>query len=174
MKLSDMLAVIFIICTPLLAPSATIAYFGLVYCFLLGAVGTALGIWNISTYVSGTSIKSPNVGNKSILGTVICEANFLSAIITCILSYNIIKAQTSIIMNYFYYSSFIFVGICSYYSSIATSLICGVISMMDGLDPNIFYKVVALEIMPASIGLIGFILGILMNSKAEQFMKNQG
>lgn len=160
-----------IICSLLLLPRDILGYAGIIYCFALCSIGTAKGIWNISNYVSGASIKAPRVGTKAILGTVVCEANFLSGIIICVMTYNAAKkgGDDAILAHYFYFCSGIFVGMCSYYSSVATGLICASISLMDSKDPALFYKVVALEIIPASVGLIGFILGIVMNSKVSIF-----
>lgn len=160
-----------ITCSLLFLPRDILGYAGITYCFVLCSIGTAKGIWNISNYVSGASIKTPRVGTKAILGTVVCEANFLSGIILCVLMYNTMKRAEDVtaLMHYFYFCSGIFVGMCSYYSSVATGLICASISLMDSKDPSLFYKVVALEIIPASVGLIGFILGIVMNSKATVF-----
>lgn len=166
MKYSLLISILLIF--PLIfLPVSVIGFIGIIYCFILSALGTAFGLWNISTYVSGTSIKFPSVGTKSILGTVVCEANFLSGIITCIMTYGHLKNKISDAQNYLYFSSCLFVGICNYFSSVSTGLICAVISMMDGKSPSLFYKVVVLEVMPASVGLIGFILGIILNSKAE-------
>lgn len=149
-------------------PANHLGYVGIILCFLLSALGTSTGVWTIANHVSGTSIKVPRVGTKSILGTVVCEANFLSGIIQCILSFNYIRSFEAITAkdSYLFFCSNIFVGMCSYFSSVSTGMICAVISMVDGKDPNVFFKVVILEIIPASVGLIGFILGIVMNSKA--------
>jgi V-type H+-transporting ATPase proteolipid subunit len=149
-----------------------LGYIGIIYCFLLASLGTAQGIWTISNYVSGTSIKHPRVGTKSILGTVVCEANFLSGIILCVLNFNLLKSSPnlSIGSHYILFSSSVFVGLCSYFSSVATGVICAVISLMDGKDDQLFFKVVVLEIIPASVGLIGFILGIVMSSKTSLLM----
>lgn len=146
-----------------------LGYLGIVLCFLLSASGAAGGIWTISNYVSGTSIKAPRVGTKAIIGTVVCEANFLSGIISCILSYNSLRSNADFNnKSYFIFlCSNLIVGICSYFSSISTGMICAVISLMDGKDPTVFFKIVVLEIIPASVGLIGFILGIVMNSKVQ-------
>lgn len=154
----------------LIAPQPILGYLGLIFCFLLSSLGAAKGIWSISSCVSGTSIKSPNVGLKSILGTVVCEANFLSGIITCVMAYGSLSKTSEVPAHILYFCSSLFVGMCSYYSSVSTGLICAVISMMDGKDPSIFYKVVVLEVIPASVGLIGFILGIVMNSKADALL----
>lgn len=153
----------------LLIKSQYLGYIGIVTCFLLSASGAARGIWTISNYVSGTSIKAPRVGTKAIIGTVVCEANFLSGIISCILTYNILRGDLEFgnKSHFIFLCSNLLVGICSYFSSVSTGMICAVISLIDGKDSSLFFKIVVLEIIPASVGLIGFILGIVMSSKIQ-------
>lgn len=153
----------------LLSPVNVLGYLGMFACFILSAMGTAEGILSISRYVSGASIKAPSVGTKSILGTVVCEANFLTGIITCVMLNSSIGESTGSRAHYTYFSSGLFVGLCNYYSSVATGHICAVISMMDARDPALFFKIVILEIIPASVGLLGFIMGIVLNSKSSFF-----
>lgn len=151
----------------LFCPDFALLYAGIIYCFLLSAIGTAIGVSTIAKHVSGTSIKHPRVGTKSILGTVVCEANFLSGIISCVLALNSANSVKTVQGQYILFCSSAFVGICSLYSSIATGTICAVVSLMDGRDEKLFFRLVVLEVIPASVGLIGFILGIVMNSKAN-------
>lgn len=151
------------------SPINVLGYVGIFLCFTLSALGTANGILNIANYVSGASIKSPRIGTKSILGTVVCEANFLTGIITCVMLNNTMNQNLTDKAHYIYFCSGLFVGICNYFSSVATGMLCAVISMMDAKDPTLFYKIVVLEIIPASVGLVGFIMGIVLNSKAPSF-----
>ena len=151
------------------SPINILGYVGIFLCFSLSALGTAQGIFTIATYVSGSSIKAPNVGTKSILGTIVCEANFLTGIITCVMLNNTMVNTLPIKAHYIYFCSGLFVGICNYFSSVATGLLCGIISMIYAKNSLLFYKIVVLEIIPASIGLIGFIIGIILNSKAPSF-----
>lgn len=155
--------------TLLFSPVNVLGYIGIFLCFALSALGTAKGILSIATYVSGASIKAPRIGTKSILGTVVCEANFLTGIITCVMLNNTMGTNLPARAHYIYFCSGLFVGLCNYFSSVATGMLCAVISMMDAKDPTIFYKIVVLEIIPASVGLIGFIMGIVLNSKAPSF-----
>jgi V-type H+-transporting ATPase 21kDa proteolipid subunit len=137
-------------------------YIGIVMCFSLCAWGSSKGILTISRYVSGTAIRTPRVTAKSILGTVICEANFMLGLIHCISMYFGIKKGASELTHCYMLSSGLIVGTCSYCSSIATGMVCGVITLMDAKDQTLFYKLVVLEIIPASIGVIGFVLGIFI------------
>ncbi|ELA41077.1 uncharacterized protein VICG_01870 [Vittaforma corneae ATCC 50505] len=168
MKWIILSALLISLLTLLFIPPKNLGYAGIVYCFLLSSLGASQGIWTISNYVAGTSIKYPRVGTKSILGTVVCEANFLSGIILCVLNFNTLRYTSNLsnASHYILFCSSLFVGLCSFFSSIATGLICAVISMMDAKDELLFFKVVILEVIPASVGLIGFILGIVMSSKS--------
>ena len=162
---------IFTILTLLFSPVNVLGYICIFICFALSSLGTGKGILYIANYVSGASIKSPRIGTKSILGTVVCEANFLTGIITCVMLNNTMHQKLPDKAHYIYFCSGLFVGMCNYFSSVATGLLCAVISMMDARDPTLFYKIVVLEIIPASIGLIGFIMGIVLNSKAPSFQE---
>lgn len=155
--------------TLVISPIYLLGYIGMVICFVLSALGTAEGIYMISKFVSGASIKVPAIGTKSVLGTVVCEANFLTGIIMCVMLNSALHMDTPAKAHYLYFSSGLFVGLCNYYSSIATGMVCAVISMADAKHPFLFFKLVVLEIIPASVGLIGFIIGIVLNSKLGDF-----
>jgi V-type H+-transporting ATPase 21kDa proteolipid subunit len=137
-------------------------YIGMVLCFSLCAWGSSKGILTISRYVSGTAIKTPRVTTKSILGTVICEANFMLGLIHSISMYFGMKKGASELAHYYMLCSGLVVGACSYCSSVSTGMVCGVITLMDAKDATLFYKLIVLEIIPASIGVIGFVLGFII------------
>lgn len=144
-----------------------LGYWGIILCFVLCGVGTGKGMSSISKYVSGASIKVPRCATKSILGTVVCEANLLCGIIECISIHAKIRNQPySAPCHYIFFASGLLVGACSYFSSISTGIVCGLITMMDAKDPSLFFKLVILEIIPASIGIIGFVIGMFMIEKA--------
>lgn len=159
--LSLLFSFFLLICIPI----NLLGYAGMILCFILSSIGTAEGIYLISKFVSGASIQSPEIGTKSVLGTVVCEANFLTGIIMCVMLNNSLSINTNSTSHYLYFSSGLFVGLCNYYSSIATGTVCAVLSMADAKDPTIFFKLVVLEVIPASVGLIGFIIGIVLNAK---------
>lgn len=164
-----LITVLIAVASLLLSPVNILGYLGMFICFFLSAMGTAKGILRIAQCVSGASIKEPSVGTKSILGTVVCEANFLTGIITCVMINSSISSNTADKAHYLYFSSGLLVGICNYFSSVATGLICAIISIMDAQNPSVFFKIVILEVIPASIGLLGFIMGIVLNSKSSYF-----
>ncbi|KAM0687885.1 V-type proton ATPase 21 kDa proteolipid subunit [Conglomerata obtusa] len=137
-------------------------------CFTLAALGTTRGLSTISSAVSGGSILTPRIGSKSMIGTVFCEANFLYAIITDIMLYaQFPKPDDPFLLEK---GSIIFacgfvVGICCYFSSVSTGIVCGAISVMDAKDQTLFPKLVAMELISSSIGLMGLVIGFVMREK---------
>jgi V-type H+-transporting ATPase 21kDa proteolipid subunit len=142
-----------------------IGYTGIVMCLILGVLGTSRGMSSISRYVSGVCISTPRVSNKSLLGTVICEAGLICTILQCILLFiKIMTMRDTLMNNYLILCSGIMVGSGFYFSSTAVGIICGVISLVDAKNQEIFFKLVVLEFMPASVGLLGFVLGNIISN----------
>jgi V-type H+-transporting ATPase proteolipid subunit len=139
---------------------------GIVLCIALSSVGTSRGYQAISRYMTGASIRTPRVGTRSILGIVICEANFFF----CLVMSNLLLTKMQNIKTYggqfVLLASGIVVGACSYCSSVSSGIICAAITMMDAKDSTLFYKLVFLEIIPAGIGILGLVLGLVLLEKA--------
>lgn len=143
-----------------------IGYSGIVMCLILGVQGTIRGMSSISRYVSGVCISTPRVSSKSLLGTVICEAGLICTILQCILLFTKIGTMKDTLMNnYLVACSGILVGSAFYFSSTAVGIICGVISLVDAKDQEVFFKLVILEFMPASIGFLAFVLGFTLSNQ---------
>lgn len=143
-----------------------LGYLGIVLCIALSSVGTARGYQAIGKYMMGASIRTPRVGTRSLLGIVICEANFFF----CLVISNILLMKMDSVKSYgghsVLFASGLIVGTCSYCSSVASGIICAAITMMDAKDPTLFYKLVFLEVIPAGIGILGLVLGLVLSEKA--------
>lgn len=140
-------------------------------CFVLGAAGTIKGVSTIARSTSGGSIKFPRIGSKALLGIVCCEANFFYCFVHCIMLKIVmknIKDNNSIGGNHMLLASGIIVGISSYCSSVSTGVICGAVSVMDTKDPKLFSKLVSMEFISSSIGLLGVMIGFILNERIKQ------
>lgn len=140
--------------------------FGIVMCIALSSLGTSKGYQAIGRYMIGASIKTPRVGTRALLGIVICEANFFF----CLVMSNLLLTKMNDVQSYggqfvLFAAGFI-AGACSYCSSLASGIICATITMMDAKDPTLFYKLVFLEVIPAGIGILGLVLGLVLSDKA--------
>lgn len=148
--------------------SPFLPYLGIFLSFALSALGTAKGLSTISSSVAGGSILVPRIGSKSIIGTVFCEANFLYGIITGMMLYIQIPKENDAFFvekGSIIFSCGLVVGACSYFSSISIGTVCGAISVMDAKDPTLFTKLVAMELISSSIGLMGLVIGFVMREK---------
>ncbi|KMV65915.1 putative ATPase [Encephalitozoon cuniculi EcunIII-L] len=143
-----------------------LASFGIVMCIALSSFGTSKGYQAIGRYMIGSSIKAPRVGTRALLGIVICEANFFF----CLVMSNLLLTKMDNVKSYggqcILFSAGFIAGVCSYCSSLASGIICAAITMMDAKDPTLFYKLVFLEVIPAGIGILGLVLGLVLSDKA--------
>ncbi|EJW02247.1 hypothetical protein EDEG_03317 [Edhazardia aedis USNM 41457] len=150
--------------------SPSVGYLGMAFCFLLSAYGTIKGMKSIGNSVSGGSIIFPRIGSKSVFGTVFCEANFLGGVVICFLMHGVLPSENDSVMlekSWLIFSACISVGICSYCSSVSTGVICSAICLMDAKDPALFMKLVAMELISSSIGILGLVLGFLLYEKVR-------
>lgn len=143
-----------------------LAHFGIIMCVALSSLGTARGYQAIGKYMIGSAVRTPRVGTRSILGIVICEANFFFCLVLSNLLLVKMKKTDSFGGQFILCASGFIVGTCSYCSSVASGIICAAITMMDAKDPSLFYKLVFLEVMPAGIGILGLVLGLVLSEKA--------
>ncbi|TBU06337.1 hypothetical protein CWI38_0144p0060 [Hamiltosporidium tvaerminnensis] len=155
-----------------------LGYLGVIICFSLNALGTAKGMRSIGKSVSGASILMPRVGAKSIIGTVICEANFIFSLIQTKSLMDILNKCKSVsdekvtsIVHHIILCAGCIVGISGYASSIATGMNCAAICIMDAKDPTLFANLVAIELISGGIGVLGFVLGFIMKEKAVDFLR---
>lgn len=145
-------------------------YLGVFSCFSLGAAGTAKGISTIARSMSGGSVKFPKIGSKALLGIIFCEANFMYTFIHCIMlrmTMGKITDTNEYRMQHMILACGIVVGISSYCSSVSTGVICGAITVMDTKDHKLFSKLVPMELISSSIGLLGMVIGFVLNEKIK-------
>lgn len=143
-----------------------ISYCGIIMCLVMGVLGTSRGMSSISNYVSGICIETPRVGTKSLLGTAICEAGLIGTILHCIILFNKMRVmEPNYSNNWLVMCSGVIVGAAYLISNTAVGIICGAIGMVDAKNERMFFKVVIFEFLPASVGIIGLVAGIVLISK---------
>jgi V-type H+-transporting ATPase proteolipid subunit len=147
---------------------AIIGYSGILLALTLGMIGTAKGMISISSYVSGASLVTPRVATKSIFGIVICEAGMICTVLHVVQSaMKVITMKQTYLNNFLMMTSCIIVGSSIYFSCVSVGIICGIITMMDAKDPTLFFKIIVMEVIPAGIGVLGFVCGVIFSSKID-------
>lgn len=147
---------------------AIIGYSGILLALTLGMVGTAKGMISIASYVSGASLVTPRVATKAIFGIVICEAGMICTVLHVVQSaIKVISMKQTYLNNLLMVTSCIIVGSSIYFSCVSVGIICGVITIMDAKDPHIFFKIIVMEVIPAGIGVLGFVCGVIFSSKID-------
>ncbi|KAF7683578.1 V-type proton ATPase subunit c''2 [Astathelohania contejeani] len=152
--------------------AASAGYIGAILCFGMGGYGTARGVQIISKAVAGACIKTPQIAFKAMVGTIVCEANFMFSLfgtyaIISALANNQSSVTTGLIKSQLLFAAGILIGSASYTSSLCTAIVCSSVTIMDSKDRTLFSKLVIVELLGGSIGVFGFVIGYLLKSRVD-------
>ncbi|KAI5133678.1 V-type H+-transporting ATPase 21kDa proteolipid subunit [Nematocida ausubeli] len=146
-----------------LSPSAV----GILAPIVLNTIGSSIGVATISKSTSGGSVKSPALVMKSILGIVLCEANFIFSILSFFflkeraleieaklgganeIPLEIVQASWCIL------ASGLICGICGMVSSMGSSVVNSASSISIASNSKMFSKLISLQLIIGGVGIFG-------------------
>ncbi|BAM41718.1 vacuolar proton-translocating ATPase [Theileria orientalis strain Shintoku] len=159
-------------------------YLGIFFSLGLSVFGAASGILLCGPSIMGGSVKSPRITVKNLVSVIFCEAIGIYGLIISVLLMNIASrftgepAPTNYIMDrkatelYFNdlfrgYAMFA-VGLIVGFSNLACGISVGVVgsacALADAQKPQLFVKVLMVEIFASVLGIFGVIIGVIMVS----------
>eukprot|EP01068_Selenidium_serpulae_P006343 Selendium_serpulae@DN4352_c0_g1_i1.p1 len=158
---------------------------GLAVCLTASVVGAAWGIFLTGSSLVGAAIRSPRIRSKNLVSVIFCEAVAIYGVIMTIIFTNLMQPQEdfhpldsavtpseSIAMKWNVRSGWALLGsgLITGLSNLGCGIAVGVAgsgtALGDAQRPDLFVKMLVVEIFASAIGLFGVIVAILASANA--------
>ncbi|GAA5836391.1 hypothetical protein JCM9279_000373 [Rhodotorula babjevae] len=141
----------------------------------LSVIGAGWGIWITGASILGGSVRTPRIRTKNLISIIFCEVVGIYGIIISIVFSSKITSVPTLAELYtprnFYTGYSIFwggltAGMCNLLCGVAVGISGANAAIADASDPQLFVKVLVIEIFSSILGLFGLIVALLTTSSS--------
>lgn len=167
-----------------------LGFFGVAAGLFLSVLGAAWGIWLTGSSLVGAAMKAPRIKSKNLVSVIFCEATAIFGVIMAIVLNEHIASMTSdknwtggcadkadggcsFNIIQWYWSGYsvlgagLSVGLTNVGSGICVGLAGSSCALSDAQNPDLFVKILIVEIFGSALGIFGLIVGIIQSQSGH-------
>ncbi|KAF7323177.1 hypothetical protein HMN09_00098200 [Mycena chlorophos] len=150
---------------------------GVGLCIGLSVLGAGWGIFITGASVLGGGVRAPRITTKNLVSIIFCEVVAIYGVVIGIIFSAKLGAvpEDQLYTRENYFTGFalfwggLTAGMCNLLCGICVGITGSTAALADAADPNLFIKILIVEVFGSIMGLFGLIVGLLMVSNAKDF-----